>query len=132
MDPVALEQGLLAEMAEYAENAGVLVLLEPLDHTETHLLVTLEESIGICTTTHSSNIALMADLYQVSQGITLPSGLQTRCRGCVEWATSQVEASVRGQYQSQPTPPHRNIETIPPDVSRECPRANAYHRCGIP
>lgn len=85
MDPVALERALLAEMvkemAEYAEDAGVLVLIEPLDHNETHLLLRLEEGIAVCTEAGSPSVVLMADLYHMSvEGEDIPVSLRAAGR----------------------------------------------------
>jgi len=70
MDAIALEKELLvrysSEMGEVAEEAGTLLLLEPLNRYETHLLNRLEQAVEICEKTGNPAVKLMADFFHMN------------------------------------------------------------------
>ncbi len=68
--PVQLELDLLAllleDLAKTAEKAGSLILLEPLNRYETHLLRRLDDAVAVCEKLAHPNIKLMADFFHMS------------------------------------------------------------------
>lgn len=65
-----LEKKLLVELCrqlgDYAEKAGCLLLLEPLNRYETHLLNRLEQAVEICEEVNSPGVKIMADFFHMS------------------------------------------------------------------
>ena len=57
---------LLQELAQIAEKAGSIILVEPLNRYETHFLKTLDEAVGICNQIISPNVQIMADFFHMS------------------------------------------------------------------
>jgi sugar phosphate isomerase/epimerase len=70
MDAIALEKELLvryaSEMGEVAAEAGTLLLLEPLNRYETHLLNRLEQAVEIGRKTGNPAVKLMADFFHMN------------------------------------------------------------------
>ncbi|MBI2940119.1 MAG: sugar phosphate isomerase/epimerase [Chloroflexi bacterium] len=69
--PVELERALLVkllrqELAPFAEDAGVLLLLEPLNRYEAHIPKDLREGVAICQEVGSPGLKLMADFFHMS------------------------------------------------------------------
>jgi len=68
--PVQLEKDLLTRLVEdlgaAAEKAGSLLLLEPLNRYETHLLKTLNEAVEIAERAGSPGVKIMADFFHMS------------------------------------------------------------------
>lgn len=69
-DPLALEKDLLArlceEMVPAAERAGVLLLLEPLNRYETHMINSLAQAQEILDRVRSPRLKIMADFFHMS------------------------------------------------------------------
>jgi len=69
-DAIALEKELLtlyaAELGEVAVKAGTLLLLEPLNRYETHLLCRLEQAVEIAKACGSKGVKLMADFFHMN------------------------------------------------------------------
>ncbi len=69
-DAVQLEKELLtlyaAELGQVAKKAGTLLLLEPLNRYETHLLCRLEQAVEICRACDSKSVKLMADFFHMN------------------------------------------------------------------
>ncbi len=57
---------LCEQLAPAAEDAGVCLLLEPLNRYETHLINRLEQAVAICEAVPSPGIQLMADFFHMS------------------------------------------------------------------
>ncbi|NLJ86441.1 MAG: sugar phosphate isomerase/epimerase [Firmicutes bacterium] len=57
---------LLKEVAPYAEEKGVYVILEPINKGETHFINTLAQGLGVCERVGSSSIGLVADVYHMN------------------------------------------------------------------
>jgi sugar phosphate isomerase/epimerase len=69
-DAIQLEKDLLtlyaAELGQVAKKAGTLLLLEPLNRYETHLLCRLEQAVEICRACDSKSVKLMADFFHMN------------------------------------------------------------------
>jgi sugar phosphate isomerase/epimerase len=69
-DPISLEKDLLCklleDMAPVAEQAGVFLLLEPLNRYETHMINTLAQGTEILDRVGHPNVKMMADLFHMS------------------------------------------------------------------
>ena len=67
---VKLELDLLVEickeLGEHAERAGTLVLLEPLNRYETHLLNRLEQACEVCERVNMPGVEMMADFFHMN------------------------------------------------------------------
>ncbi len=57
---------LLKELGSYAEEVGSIVLVEPLNRYETHLLNRLEQGVEVCKRVSSPNVKIMADFFHMS------------------------------------------------------------------
>ncbi len=55
----------LIEIGEHAEKVGSLLLLEPLNRYETHLINTLDEGVAILEEVNSEGVKLMADFFHM-------------------------------------------------------------------
>jgi len=68
--PVELERQLLLklfdEMGEAASKAGSLLLVEPLNRYETHLLNRLEQAVEVCKKVGNPSVRIMADFFHMS------------------------------------------------------------------
>jgi sugar phosphate isomerase/epimerase len=68
--PIQLEKDLLAQLcdgwARAAEKAGTLLLLEPLNRYETHLVKSLNDGVEICDRVSSPHFKIMADFFHMS------------------------------------------------------------------
>ncbi len=64
------EQSLLVELlsraAETAEQAGGIIVIEPLNRYETHVLHTLESAMNLCELVGSPRIGILADFYHMN------------------------------------------------------------------
>ncbi len=69
-DPIKLEKDLLvalgSELGEVAASAGTLLLLEPLNRYETHLLNRLEQGVEIAERIGNPNVKIMADFFHMN------------------------------------------------------------------
>lgn len=69
-DAIALEQELLVRicrrLAKHADKNGTLLLLEPLNRYETHLINRLEQGVEICEKVNAPGIKIMADLFHMN------------------------------------------------------------------
>jgi sugar phosphate isomerase/epimerase len=69
-DAVTLEKRLLIEicreLGEAAAQAGSLLLLEPLNRYETHLLCRLEQAVEICREVNNPHVKIMADFFHMN------------------------------------------------------------------
>jgi sugar phosphate isomerase/epimerase len=69
-DPIKLEKDLLValgeELGEAAAAAGTLLLLEPLNRYETHLLKRLEDAVEIAERIGNPHVKIMADFFHMS------------------------------------------------------------------
>jgi len=54
------------ELGEHAEKAGTLLLLEPLNRYETHLLNRLEQACEVCDRVDMSGVKMMADFFHMN------------------------------------------------------------------
>lgn len=65
-----LEKKVLVEeckiLAKVAEDYGVKVILEPINHFSTDFLTTIEQAIEVCSLVGSDNVKLMADFYHMN------------------------------------------------------------------
>lgn len=57
---------LLKELGDYAKEVGSVVLVEPLNRYETHLLNRLEQGVDVCKQVNSPNVKIMADFFHMS------------------------------------------------------------------
>jgi sugar phosphate isomerase/epimerase len=57
---------LLKELGDYAKEVGSIVLVEPLNRYETHLLNRLEQGVDVCKQVNSPNVKIMADFFHMS------------------------------------------------------------------
>lgn len=57
---------LLKELGDYAAQVDSVVLVEPLNRYETHLLRTLDDAVQICKQVDSPNVQIMADFFHMS------------------------------------------------------------------
>jgi sugar phosphate isomerase/epimerase len=57
---------LLAELGDYAHNAGTRVLLEPLNRRECHFLRQVADGAAICRDVNSPGVALMGDFWHMT------------------------------------------------------------------
>jgi len=57
---------LLKELGEHAAQVGSIVLVEPLNRYETHLLKKLDDAVEICQKVDNPNVQLMADFFHMS------------------------------------------------------------------
>lgn len=57
---------LLEPLAKHAEKVGSVLLLEPLNRYETHLLRRLQDAVDICQRIGSPNVKIMADFFHMS------------------------------------------------------------------
>lgn len=64
-DRAVLLEG-LRELGEHAAQASVLVLLEPLNRYEDHMLNTLDQAIELCRAVDLQSVRVMADLYHMN------------------------------------------------------------------
>lgn len=79
---VELEKDLLCrlceELGEAAEASGSLVLLEPLNRYETHLLRSLSDAVDVCRRIGSPGIRIMADFFHMSiEEADLPASIRS-------------------------------------------------------
>ena len=69
-DAITLEKQLLVEickrLGEVAAEAGSLLLLEPLNRYETHLLNRLEQAVDICRQVDNPHVRIMADFFHMN------------------------------------------------------------------
>ena len=77
---VQLELNLLVELCkelgERAAKAGTLVLLEPLNRYETHLLNRLEQGVGVCERVNMPSVKMMADFFHMNiEETDIPSAI---------------------------------------------------------
>ncbi len=84
--PMQLEQDLLhrllEDLAQTAEKAGSLILLEPLNRYETHLLRRLEDAVAVCQAINHPNVKIMADFFHMSiEEANIPEAI----RNAGEW-----------------------------------------------
>jgi sugar phosphate isomerase/epimerase len=56
----------LEELGEHAESEGTLVLLEPLNRYEDHMLNTVEQAVELCDAVGRSSVKLMGDLFHMN------------------------------------------------------------------
>ena len=68
--PIQLENDLLYKLMDdwgkTAERAGTLLLLEPLNRYETHLIKTLQDGVDVCQKVGNPHIKIMADFFHMS------------------------------------------------------------------
>lgn len=68
--PMQLEHDLLCllldDLAKTAEQAGSLILLEPLNRYETHFLRRLEQAVAVCQKVGHPQVKVMADFFHMS------------------------------------------------------------------
>ncbi len=68
--PVELEHQLLLklldEIGETASKVGSIILVEPLNRYETHLLNRLEQAVEVCRQVGNPNVRIMADFFHMS------------------------------------------------------------------
>ncbi|NTU83429.1 MAG: sugar phosphate isomerase/epimerase, partial [Chloroflexales bacterium] len=64
-DRAVLLEGLHA-LGDHAAREGVLVLLEPLNRYEDHMVNTLEQAAGLCAAVGLPSVRVMADLYHMN------------------------------------------------------------------
>ncbi len=68
--PTQLEHDLLCllleDLAKTAEQAGSLILLEPLNRYETHFLRRLEQAVAVCQKVAHPHVKVMADFFHMS------------------------------------------------------------------
>lgn len=79
--PIELEKQLLIEVAgelgQHAAEVGTLLLLEPLNRYETHLLRRLQDAVEICQAVDNSAVRIMADLFHMSiEEADIPASLE--------------------------------------------------------
>ena len=55
-----------AELGEHAQKVGSLILLEPLNRYETHLLNRLKQAVDICKKVRSPGVRIMADFFHMN------------------------------------------------------------------
>ncbi|MCC6485843.1 MAG: sugar phosphate isomerase/epimerase [Armatimonadetes bacterium] len=69
-DAVSLELELfvaqLKDAAPVAADAGTLILIEPLNRYETHLIKTLEDAVRVCERVDHPSVRIMADFFHMS------------------------------------------------------------------
>jgi sugar phosphate isomerase/epimerase len=56
----------LEELGEHAESEGTLVLLEPLNRYEDHMLNTVEQAVELCDAVGRSSVKVMGDLFHMN------------------------------------------------------------------
>ena len=56
----------LEELGEHAENEGTLVLLEPLNRYEDHMLNSLDQGVELCEAVERPSIKVMGDLFHMN------------------------------------------------------------------
>jgi sugar phosphate isomerase/epimerase len=56
----------LEELGEHAENEGTLVLLEPLNRYEDHMLNRVEQAVELCNAVGLSSVKVMGDLFHMN------------------------------------------------------------------
>jgi sugar phosphate isomerase/epimerase len=56
----------LEELGEHAENEGTLVLLEPLNRYEDHMLNRVEQAVELCETVGRPSLKVMGDLFHMN------------------------------------------------------------------
>lgn len=70
MDPVKLEYALLraqlVELADHAENNGVLLWVEPVNRYETHLLNRLEDASSVIEPLNAPSLGIVADIFHMA------------------------------------------------------------------
>jgi sugar phosphate isomerase/epimerase len=76
-----VEKKLLIEqckvLGKHATNVGSIVLLEPLNRYETHLLHTLDDAVRICEEVRSDHVKIMADFFHMSiEERNIPQGIE--------------------------------------------------------
>ena len=57
---------LMQELGSYAQELGAVILLEPLNRYETHLLRSLNDAVEICEQVNNPNVGIMADFFHMS------------------------------------------------------------------
>lgn len=68
---------LLEDLCKTAEKAGCLLLLEPLNRYETHLIRRLEQAVEICQRVNHPHLKIMADFFHMSiEEANLPAAIQ--------------------------------------------------------
>ena len=80
-DAVVLEKKLLVELlkgiGEYAKKSKSILLVEPLNRYETHLLNRFEQAVGICKKVDSPYVKIMADFFHMSiEEIDIPKSIK--------------------------------------------------------
>ncbi len=56
----------LEELGEHAESEGTLVLLEPLNRYEDHMLNRVEQAVGLCEAVGRDSVKVMGDLFHMN------------------------------------------------------------------
>ena len=56
----------LEELGEHAEGEGALVLLEPLNRYEDHMLNRVDQAVGLCRAVGSPSVKVMGDLFHMN------------------------------------------------------------------
>jgi sugar phosphate isomerase/epimerase len=68
---------ILQDLGEHAEKAKALILLEPLNRYETHLLKRLEQAVEVCQQVGNPNLHIMADFFHMSiEEADIPSSIR--------------------------------------------------------
>ncbi len=68
---------LLEDLAQTAEKAGALLLLEPLNRYETHFLRRLEQAVAVCEKVAHPHLKIMADFFHMSiEEADIPSAIR--------------------------------------------------------
>jgi len=67
--PVELEREVLLselpELAQYAQDSGTCIWLEPLNRYETHFINRLDQAVEICQKVNNPNLRIMADFFHM-------------------------------------------------------------------
>lgn len=80
MDTIALERALLTaqlvSLADAALEAGIQLWVEPVNRSETHLLVALEQAASLIEPLDHPHLGIVADLYHMAyEGVDIPTTL---------------------------------------------------------
>lgn len=68
----------LAELGEHAAREGVLVLLEPLNRYEDHMLNRLDQAVGLCVSVGLDSVRAMGDLFHMNiEEPDIPASIRT-------------------------------------------------------
>ena len=67
--PIELERQVLLselpELAQFAQNLGTFIWLEPLNRYETHFINRLEQAVEVCQKVNNPNLKIMADFFHM-------------------------------------------------------------------